>query len=154
MTSERTAISLFAFLSLIAAGCGDVDRDHTDRRRDRDVAIERHDRARDDDVIVVDRSRDSDWDRSHRGLDEVPREAVRVGRRDESGPGLYVRPNREGRIFVYSEEADRVVYSGRLHRHEEFVADPDRDDISIDGKRVAGVRMRKGDHYRLYWLPD
>lgn len=155
MTSFRIALPLFGVLSFLAIGCADTKHDNHDRHHgDRDVSIDRHDRARDDDVVVVDRSRDHAWDTTHRGLDEVPRQAVRVGRRDESTPGLYVRPNREGRIYVYSEEGDRVIYSGRLHRHEEFVADPDRDVITIEGKRVSGVRFRKGDHYRLYWLPD
>jgi hypothetical protein len=87
-----------------------------------------------------------------RGLRGIPRDAVRLEK--DEGPEMRVRPNQEGRIFLYDPRADRIAYEGRLKTHEEFVAIPDRDSVTIDGRRIESARLDRKARYQLYFLRD
>jgi hypothetical protein len=166
-----TGKSLFlsaALAATLAAGCADDDADRSTsarRDRDRDGIADRYDRRpdrasrRDDDVIlsrdrISDRDRLSDRDRvtlDLRGLSEIPRDAKRVDEARTGEPVRYTALN-DGRVYLYDEVDDRVVYSGKVYRDEAFVADPERDMLSVNGKRLADVNLRAGHAYRLYFL--
>ena len=74
--------------------------------------------------------------------------------RVEQGTGKTLRydAERDGRVYVYDEDDDRVVYTGRLYRGEEFVADPDRDLLAVNGKRLDDVNLRSAHRYRVYFM--
>ena len=87
------------------------------------------------------------------GVRGIPRDAIRLEK--DEGREMRVRPERDGRIFVYEPRTDRVVYEGRLHAKEEFIAVPDSDSITIDGRRVEKrVRLDPRERYQLYYLRD
>ena len=159
--------TLFAALSVTALGtigCEEMGGSGSSSRRDRDDdrISDRYDRRddglrRDDpdgDVISRDpdgRRRGDTLDRSS-GMRDIPRDAVKV----EEGVGdrLRYEADRDGRIYVYDEDDDRVVYSGKVYRGEDFVVDPDADVLSVDGKRLGDVNLRAKHRYRVYFMRD
>jgi hypothetical protein len=163
MSFRVSTLAAVAYVGLLAAGCEDTDRPSSSRDRDHDGIADRYDRRpdaddrRDDDVIISrdrDRARDRDLDRDRdlRGLAEIPRDAVRV----EQGVGETLRydADRDGRIYVYDQDDDRVVYQGKLYGGEDFVIDPDRDVLSVNGKRLDDINLRAKHRYRLYFMRD
>jgi hypothetical protein len=159
MNLFKPTFAALALTALLAAGCEDTDSSSTTRDRDRDGISDRYDRRPnsddrldDDTIIGRDRRRDRDLDRDRlrRGLDEIPRDAVRV----EQGTGKTLRyeAERDGRVFVYDEDDDRVVYTGKLYKGEEFIADPDRDLLAVNGKRLDDVNLRSAHRYRVYFM--
>jgi hypothetical protein len=162
MISKLFAIATLAVAAFLIAGCAEDDKDTlSDRDQDHDGIADRYDRhPRDDDRLDDRISRDRrdqdldtrDLDRDRRGLDDIPRDAVRV----EEGVGQTLRyeAERDGRVYVYDEDDDRVVYSGKLYRGEDFVADPDRDVLSVNGKRLNDVNLRAKHRYRVYFGRD
>jgi hypothetical protein len=168
MLTPKSLLLSAALAATLAAGCDDDDKArHTSARRDRDRdgIADRYDRHPDrasprDDEVILSRERISDRDRplaerdlELRGLAEIPRDAKRV---DEGRTGDRVRYTalNDGRVFLYDEADDRVVYSGKVYRDEAFVADPEADMLSVNGKRLADVNLRAGHAYRLYFLRD
>jgi len=154
MAFLKPSFSILALTACLAVGCEESDSSST-RDRDRDGISDSYDRRptsddrMDDDVVI---SRDRDRDAVRRGLDEIPRDAVRV----EQGTGKTLRydAERDGRVYVYDEDDDRVVYQGKLYRGEEFVADPDRDLLAVNGKRLDDVNLRSSHRYRVYFMRD
>src|SRR5918993_219371 len=108
MISKMFAVATLALAAFLISGCSEDDKDSL---------------------------RDRDRDRDGGGLDETPRDAVRV----EEGVGRTLRyeADRDGRVYVYDEDDDRVVYSGNVYRGEDFVVDPDADVLSVNGKRLG-----------------
>lgn len=142
MTKRQTSllVAIAAGVSL-TAGCSSQDANNHHARHDR---IETHRPDYPAGPVY--------GDRDAGGLRGIPRDAIRL-QRDE-GPEMRVRPEREGRIYVYDERNDRIAYDGRLHPKEEFVAIPDRNEVTIDGRRVDGVRLDPKSRYQLYYLRD
>ena len=154
MNLRKPAFAAVALAALFAAGCEESDSSSTTRDRDRDGISDRYDRRptsddRLDDDVVIGRNR-SDRDRDRRGLSEIPRDAVRV--EQGTGKALRYEAERDGRVYVYDEDDDRVVYTGKLYRGEEFVADPDRDLLAVNGKRLDDVNLRSAHRYRVYFM--
>ena len=169
MPRNTLMMAALAVGMMLAAGCEEAGDSSSSRRRDRDGdgISDRYDRrptddrlrrddvrGGDDDEVVgrdPDRRRD-DATREGRGLSQIPREAVKV----EEGVGESLRydADRDGRVYVYDEDDDRVVYSGNLYRGEEFVVDPDSDVLSAGGKRLGDVNLRAKHRYRLYFMRD
>jgi hypothetical protein len=147
--------------TLLVGGCESDSKSHDS---DHDGIADKYDRRpnspsrKDDDVISRDPldRRDDTLDRAssdRRGLDDVPRDAVRV----DSGTGMDVLrypARRDGRIYVYDQTDDRVVYKGKLNGGEEFVMDPSRDVLSVNGKRLEDVSLRERHVYRVYFMRD
>lgn len=163
MLHTRLALAAAVILAGgVVAGCEeDDDKYSTKRDRDGDGIADRYDReptrdARrddrldDDDDAVI--SRDRVGSDRLRGLDEIPRDAVRVD--TGTGTKLSYDPKRDGRVFLYDEDDDRVVYSGRVYRDEDFSADPDDDELLVNGKKIDEVNLRAKHRYRLYFLPN
>ena|SRR5687767_3134955 len=163
MISKLFAVATLVIAAFLIAGCSEDDKDALkENDRDRDGIADRYDRRpnsddrydRDDRISQDPRDRDldRDLDRNRRGLDDIPRDAVRV----EEGVGDVLRyeAERDGRVYVYDEDDDRVVYSGKVYRGEDFVADPDRDVLSVNGKRLDDVNLRAKHRYRVYFMRD
>jgi hypothetical protein len=156
MRTPTKALTLVAVVASLGVGCADNDGGK-DRSRDKDrdgipnsadPRPNRPDRAADD----LYRDRDGAGDRVGGGVRGIPRDAIRLEK--DEGPEMRVRPNRDGRIFLYDPRAERVEYEGRLLAKEEFVVNPGRDSITIDGKRVDRVQLRPNVRYELYFLRD
>jgi hypothetical protein len=169
MTARKPILAAVALAMSLAIGCEDTDDSSTSTRRDRDGdgIADRYDRypnsddRRDGDVILSrerydrDRDLDGDLDRTSRtrpGLSEIPRDATQV--REGEGRTIRYEATRDGRVYVYDEDDDRVVYSGKLFRGENFVADPDRDVLSVNGKRLDDINLRSAHRYRIYFDPS
>jgi hypothetical protein len=132
MTFRKPTLAAGVLAALLAVGCDDNDKSSTSSTHDRD-RLDRTERVG-----------------GLRGLDEIPRDAVRVNLEDPDR--LRHKPERDGRIFVYDEDDDRVVYDGKLYRGEAFIADPAKDAVTVDGKRVGDAKLRSNHRYRLYFL--
>src|SRR5437868_11498672 len=86
-----------------------------------------------------DTSSNRDTSRTPRGLDEVPTTATRV---DEGNAArLTYSPTRDGTLYVYDADDDRVILSTRVRRDERFVLDPDANRATIDGRTVLGTGL-------------
>lgn len=165
MLHDRLTLAALAMAMALGAGCEDGSGSSTSPRRDRDGdgISDKYDRKpsddnlrrsdpREDDVVGRDPDRVGGRAPARRGLSEIPRDAVKV----EEGVGdpLRYEADRDGRVYVYDEDDDRVVYSGKLYRDEQFVADPASDVLSVGGKRLGDVNLRAQHRYRLYFMRD
>jgi len=148
MTKRTPVLFVCTVAAAFVIGCEENDKKSSDRDRDgipnrADPRPDRPDLPADDDRYDRDRGV---------GMRGIPRDAVRLEK--DEGPEMRVRPNRDGRIYVYDPRSERVEYEGRLHAKEEFVVNPDRDSITIDGKRVDRVQLSPKVRYELYFLRD
>ena len=163
MLRQFTLLAALSVTAIGTIGCEETDRSSSSSRRDRDDdrISDRYDRRDDDlrrgdlddDVIGrdPDRRRDDTLERSS-GMRDIPRDAVKV----EEGVGdrLRYEADRDGRVFLYDQDDDRVVYSGNVYRGEDLVVDPDNDVLSVNGKRLGDVNLRTKHRYRLYFMRD
>jgi hypothetical protein len=166
MTARKSMLAALALGLSLAAGCEDSSSDEyssTRRDRDGDGIADTYDRypntddRRDDDVVLsrdrYDRDRDLDRDLDRRGgLREIPANAKPV--REGEGRVIRYEAPTDGRVYVYDEDDDRVVYSGKLYRGEDFVADPDRDILKVNDKRLDDINLRAAHRYRIYFMRD
>ena len=153
---------LTAAAALGVAGCEsnndkveDEDLEKIARRERNQRERERERELDDPDPVIArepDRDSDRDTDRDsdrRRGMSEIPREAVAV--EGGEGVGLRYEPARDGTIYVYDIDADRVVYVGRLQSKERFVLDPSGNRATVDGKTVFRSDLNPRNRYRLYF---
>jgi hypothetical protein len=150
MTKRTKTLTLLAVVASLGVGCSDTDKHH-DRSsdKDRDGIPNRADPHPNRPDLPAG---DVRYDGDRVGMRGIPRDAIRLEK--DEGPEMRVRPNQDGRIFVYDPRADRIAYEGRLRAKEEFIAIPDRDSITIDGKRVDSARLSGRERYQLYFLRD
>jgi hypothetical protein len=162
MLRNRLTAAALGLAMVLAVGCEESDSSSSRTRRDRDGdgISDTYDRkpsgddrrGEGDDIVgrAPDRGGSDTVDR--RGLREIPRDAVKV----EEGVGdtLRYEADRDGRVYVYDEDDDRVVYSGNLYRGEDFLVDPDSDVLSVNGKRLGDVNLRAQHRYRVYFMRD
>ena len=157
---------LTAAVALSAVGC-ESNKDESDEDLDKIARRERNQRARErerelereldrpDSVISRDpdpRDRDDTGraaDRRRAGLEEIPSDAVAV--EGGEGTGLRYEPARNGTIYVYDVDEDRVVFVGRLQTKERFVLDPSGNRATVDGKTVFRSDLNPRNRYRLYF---
>lgn len=116
----------------------DLDRD-LDRRADPVIARDRDRRDRIDDRATTRRP----------GMEEIPAaaEAVDTG----EGTRLEYEPTRDGVIYVYDADDDRVVYVGRIRDRERFRLDPDAGRGVINSRTVFRSELNPRHRYRLYF---
>ena len=165
--SMRWAWCAVTILScVVAAGCESNNDD--DKVRDKDLErIARRDRreqrARDrdlgrdlDPIVARDRDRDLPRDRvddrpSDRrpGMREIPADAQAV----DTGEGdrLEYEPTRDGVMYVYDVDDDRVVYVGRIREREQFRLDPGGNRALINSRVVFRSDLNPSHRYRLYF---
>ena len=142
------------------AGCESDNKD--DDVRDKDLErIARSDRDLDrdrdldedlDPVVARDRDRDRANDRAsdrRPGMSEIPADAQAV----DTGEGsrLEHEPARDGVIYVYDVDADRVIYVGRVRERERFRLDPEGNRALINSRTVFRSDLNPRHQYRLYF---
>jgi hypothetical protein len=142
-------------------GCDSMnnDKDKDAQKRERRAAKqeqrarEREQASRSDGPDQVIGRRDTARDRTtagrSRGLDEVPTTATRVDEGDAARPTY--SPTRDGTVYVYDADDDRVIFSTRVRRDERFVLDPDANRATIDGRTVLGTGLSARHRYRIYF---
>jgi hypothetical protein len=142
--------SCFAAIVLAAAAAGCESNEKDDKVHDKDLErIAKSDRqhSRDSDLDpVVARDRDSD---RRRGMDEIPSQAKAVDTGD--GTRLEYEPTRDGVIYVYDADADRVIYVGRIREREQFRLDPADGRALINSRTVFRSDLAPRHRYRLYF---
>ena len=160
MAKRTPLLMVCAVSAAFAIGCEDSNK--TIHDRDHDGIADKYDRhpdratKRQDDVLGDSRRddlrRDDSRDRDLRGLDEVPRDARRVDLGD--GPRVVYHADHSGRVYLYDVDADRVIYSDKVRRGDEVVADPDRGSLELNSRRLSDVTLPERHAYRMYYLPD
>jgi hypothetical protein len=155
MAKRTPLLVVCAVAAAFAIGCEDTNKTINDR--DHDGIADKYDRHPDratkrQDDVLTDRRRDDLRDRDLRGLDEVPRDARRVDLGD--GPRVTYHADRGGRVYLYDVDADRVIYSDKVRRGDEVVADPDRGSLELNDRRLSDITLPARHAYRMYFLPD
>lgn len=150
---NRWIIAAALLATCLAVGCESDKKDDKPRshdkaaRRERQRERDRLDTTSPDPVVASDRGRTG---RSP-GMDEVPTDAQAVD--TGSGTRLDYEPTRDGVIYVYDTDADKVIYVGRIRDREQFRLDPDAGRAQINSRTVFRSDMNPRHRYRLYFEP-
>jgi hypothetical protein len=154
-----SALVVVGTVALAGFGCESTNKDKEAEKRDKQAAKqekrarEREQASRSDSPDQVigrhDTTRDRDTGRTSRGLDEIPTTATRVD--EGNATRLTYSPTRDGTVYVYDADDDRVILSTRVRRDERFVLDPDANRATIDGRTVLGTGLSARHRYRLYF---
>ena len=64
---------------------------------------------------------------------------------------LLWRADMTGRYYVYDVTNDRIVHDAAIARGQELYLDPKRDRVSVDGKDVPGLDVKKDGFHRIYF---
>jgi hypothetical protein len=154
-TVRRIASAVLVVACVAAFGCDSMNKDKKDAEKEQRRAERRRQREADrdpDQVIGRDRDRDrspAGSDRSLRGLNDIPTTATRVD--EGSGPRLTYSPTRDGTLYVYDGDDDKVIFSTRVRQDERFALDPDANKATVDGRAVLGTGLSPRHRYRLYF---
>ena len=165
------ALALSAMALAAAAGCESDSSDRDDRdvyRQDRAERRRQRDLERDlprdpprtrnpyrdrdvDPVIGRDRDRDrAEEVRRRRGISDVPVDAVAVEAGEGTVPLTYTA-ERDGTVYVYDVDDDRVVFVGRVMADERFRLLPQDNQATLDGRPVFRAALNPRHRYRLYF---
>jgi hypothetical protein len=148
-------LAAITIVGCVAAGCNSAEKDQEkkDRREARRLERQR-DRERDRGVDPVIGRRNPDRldrdtrPRATRGIDEIPTSASRVD--EGNGPRLTYSPRRDGTLYVYDADDDRLVYSGGVRADDRFSLDP-ADRATVNGRTVLGTNLNPNHRYRIYF---
>ena len=159
-TSLRWMLAVVTIVGCVAAaGCASSEKEQQEQeKKDRQAArrLERQ-RQRDADAArtpdpVIGRSDDRvdrDTRRTSRGLDEIPTTATRVD--EGGGPRLTFTTSRDGTLYVYDADDDRVIYSGGVRADDRFAMDPADNRATVNGHTVLGAKLNPNHRYRVYF---
>jgi hypothetical protein len=150
---NRRIIAAALLATCFAVGCESDNKDDKPRnhdktaRRDRQREHDRLDTTSPDPVVARDRGRTG----QSPGMDEIPADAQAVD--TGAGARLNYEPTRDGVIYVYDTDADKVIYVGRIRDREQFRLDPDAGRAQINTRTVFRSDMNPRHRYRLYFEP-
>lgn len=65
----------------------------------------------------------------------------------------YTAP-RDGTVWVFNQGNGNMEYSGRVHRGDTLLVDPDKDKISLNGRDVNDKPMTTLDQKRIFFEPE
>ncbi len=78
----------------------------------------------------------------------VPKGAVMV----KEGEGrLAYEPDRDGHVWVYDADDDRLVFERDVNANEKFVVDARDNRIALNGERVSTRDLRSNHRHRIYF---
>jgi hypothetical protein len=163
MTTRRSfkTFGLVAVLGLATlSGCsaltGDSDSGDDDFRVSRDRDRDRYDEN--GDVVLSgdrydDRYRDRDTGRSadvdSSTANKVPRDARVV---DSGSDRLTFTAPYDGSVYLYDEDARRVIWDERLRDGDRVSISPDDNRIDVNGRSQADLDLKSEHRFRLYYL--
>lgn len=65
----------------------------------------------------------------------------------------YTAP-REGMVWIYNQGNGNLEYSGRLQRGDTIAIDPEKDQITLNGRNVNHKPLTTLDQKRIFFEPD
>jgi hypothetical protein len=81
---------------------------------------------------------------------DIPARAQEV--RTVSGrDSVTYRPDRNGTLYVWDADENRLIWSGHVDRNQRFTLDPSGNIVSLDGQRVVDRSMSPQHSYKLYF---
>jgi len=70
----------------------------------------------------------------------------------EAGRGeLRYSAQRDGKVWVYDAETDKMVYTGPIRDGDRITVDPDRNQIVVGGQTVSEQPLISDHKYRIYF---
>jgi hypothetical protein len=90
-------------------------------------------------------------DTTRSSTDEVPRTA-RLVKRDR-GRLTYRVPD-DGKLWVVEGENDRMIYTGRVRRGDEFELEPGRNRAFLNDRQVVDKDIKSDSGHRIYFESD
>ena len=150
--SLRWILAAVTVVALVAAGCESTDKEQEKKDKKEARKLEKqHARDRAPEPVISQRPSDRDTRRTSRGIDEIPQSANRVDEGDS--PRLTYSPRRDGTLYVYDYDDDRLLYSGGIHADDRFIMDPADNRATVNGRTVLGAKLDPNHRYRLYFDP-
>ena len=149
MATEKNrffALGLAALMGLTTmAGCSALGMGDDDN--DDDIRVSRDDRSsRDDDVVL---SGDRDVDVAGSTANKVPKDARVV----DSGSGsLSYTAREDGSVYLYDEDARRVVWDARLRQDDRVSVSADDNRVEVNGRSATSIDLKSDHNFRLYFL--
>ena len=61
--------------------------------------------------------------------------------------------NGPGMIYVHDQTANSLVYSGEVDGQRQITVDPERNQITVDGRVVQDKKLERGHTHRIYFQP-
>src|SRR3954452_23203471 len=139
--------------AFVVAGCDSTDKEK-ERQKDLDKQARREQKQRErdrlnnpDTVIAHDRTTRGGASDRTRGMDEIPTTAPPV--EGGAATGLEYEPTRDGVIYAYDVDADRVIYVGRIRDRERFRLDPEGGRAMINNRTVFRSDINPRHRFRL-----
>jgi hypothetical protein len=145
--SKRWIVTAALFATCLATGCESDKKDTKPKHHDRSAKRDRVDDRTPDPVIAQNRNPTGQGT----GMEEIPAAAKAVD--TGAGARLDYEPTRDGVIYVYDADADKVIYVGRIRDREQFHLDPDAGRAQINTRTVFRSDMNPRHRYRLYFEP-
>jgi hypothetical protein len=82
--------------------------------------------------------------------EEIPPSAL-LG--SEGEKRLTFTTNGPGMIYVHDQTANSLVYSGEVDGERQITVDPERNQITVDGRLVQDKKLERGHTHRIYFQP-
>lgn len=64
----------------------------------------------------------------------------------------YTAPD-DGDIYLFNRRTNEIVYSGKIEKDQSLVADPQQNQITLDGRMLSQNTLVAGDDYRVFFEP-
>ena len=133
-----------------AAGCESSEKEQEKKDRKEAKRLEKQrEREQGLDPVISSRTPDRDTRRPARGIDEIPKTANRVD--EGNSPRLTYSPRRDGTLYVYDYDDDKLLYSGGIRADDRFIMDPADNRATVNGRTVLGTKLNPNHRYRLYF---
>ena len=62
--------------------------------------------------------------------------------------------NGPGMIYVHDQTDNSLVYSGEVDGERQIMVDPERNEITVDGRLVQEKQLDRGHTHRIYFQPS
>ena len=62
--------------------------------------------------------------------------------------------NGPGMVYVHDHSDNSLVYSGEVDGERQIMVDPERNEITVDGRLVQDKKLDRGHTHRIYFQPS
>ncbi|MDB5288787.1 MAG: hypothetical protein JWL69_28 [Phycisphaerales bacterium] len=104
--------------------------------------------------VVVEHDSDRTIDRADTARGSIQRDIPTRAQEVRTVSGrdsVTYRPDRNGTLYVWDADENRLIWSGRIDRNQRFTLDPSGNIVSLDGQRVVDRSMSPQHSYKLYF---